>query len=299
MTEPAFRLIAPQANRSFVFKWEVFDLTTRWHYHPEVELIYFIEGKTNGVIGEGFQYFEEGDLVILGANFPHVLQENREFVRQSPDCKPFGLIIQFTEDFLGPDFLKKPELKSIELLLKKSHRGLRFRKSSTMQVASKLMAMHELSETRKLISLLDILSTLAEGNAYDYMTPKDYSYDSSHDEERMRNINQYVYAHFTGAISIKEIAGIANMTETSFCRYFKSRTLKHFSRFLNEVRISYACKLLSNSRYSVTEVCFESGFNTLSYFTRQFKKITKLTPQEFQKMKRSSAGTFKAAEAVS
>lgn len=119
MNEPSFRLIAPQANRSFVFKWEPFDLTTRWHYHPEVELIYFIEGNTSAVIGEGFQHFEEGDLVLLGANFPHVLQEDKEFVKQHPKCKPFGLIVQFRENFLGNDFFQKPELKKIDTMLKK------------------------------------------------------------------------------------------------------------------------------------------------------------------------------------
>jgi AraC-like DNA-binding protein len=289
MTEPSFRLIAPQANRSFVFKWEHFDLTTRWHYHPEVELIYFIEGKTNGVIGDGFQRFEEGDLVLLGANFPHVLQDNKEFAREHPDSKPFGLIIQFTEDFLGTDFLKKPELKLIETLLRKSQRGIRFKKTAVAKVAQTLCYMHKQNETRKLVSLLDILTTLSEEKVFEYLTSKDYSYDdASYDEDRMRSINEYVYQHFTEHISIKEIATIANMTETSFCRYFKSRTLKHFSRFLNEVRISYACKLLSNTKYSITEVCFESGFNALSYFTRQFKKNTGFTPQEFKRMKESS-----------
>lgn len=68
--EPSYRLIQPQANRSFVFKLEPFGLHTRWHYHPEVELIYFMEGRTSAVIGESFQEFEEGDLVLLGANFP-------------------------------------------------------------------------------------------------------------------------------------------------------------------------------------------------------------------------------------
>jgi AraC-like DNA-binding protein len=288
MTQPSFRLIAPQANRSFVFKWEPFDLTTRWHYHPEVELIYFIEGKSNGVIGNGFEHFEEGDLVLLGANFPHVLQENKEFARENPHCKPFGLIIQFTEDFMGPEFLKKPELKSIDSLVRKSQRGIRFRKTTVTKVSQSLLTMHKQTETRKLITLLDILSTLSEEKAHEYLTAKDYNYNESYDGDRMRLINEYVYQHFTEHVTIKEIAAVANMTETSFCRYFKSRTLKHFSLFLNEVRISYACKLLSNTDYSITEVCFESGFNALSYFTRQFKKTTNLTPQEFQRIKRNS-----------
>ena len=286
MVSPSYRLIHPQANRSFVFKWEPFGLTTRWHYHPEVELIYFIEGKTNGVIGDGFQHFEEGDLVILGANFPHVLQENKAFEKERPDCKPFGLIIQFTEDFLGNGFMQKPELQSVNMLLKKAQRGVHFKKSAVDKVKDSLLRMHELNETRKLFSLLDVLETLAESEAYEYMTHKNYGYDHTQDEERMCCINEYVYEHFTEKITIKNIASIANMTETSFCRYFKTRTLKSFTKFLNEIRISYACKLLSNTKYSVTAVCFESGFNDLSYFTRQFKKIMKLAPQEYQKRKR-------------
>src|ERR1700761_3418115 len=101
MSAPSYRLINPQANLSFVFKWESLDLKTRWHYHPEIELIYFIEGKTTGVIGDGFQQFEEGQLIILGANLPHVLQTDSEFSREHPDCTPFGVVMQFTEEFLG------------------------------------------------------------------------------------------------------------------------------------------------------------------------------------------------------
>ena len=287
MIAPSYRLINPQANRSFVFKWEAFDLTTRWHYHPEIELIYFIEGKTNAVIGDGFQHFEEGDLVILGANFPHVLQENKAFAKVNPECRPFGLILQFTEDFLGADFMKKPELQQVNTLLNKSKRGIHFKKEAVEKVKDPLLNMHQLNEPRKLLSMLDILETLAETAAYDYMTNKNYGYDHTQDEDRMRNIHQYIYEHFTEKITVKDIAGVANMTETSFCRYFKTRTLKNFTRFVNEIRISYACKLLSNTNYTVTAVCFESGFNELSYFTRQFKKIMKLSPQQYQKWKKA------------
>lgn len=288
MAEPSYRLIAPQANRSFIFKWEPFGLTTRWHYHPEVELIYFIKGSTNGVIGDGFQQFYEGDLVLLGANFPHVLQENKEYAIRHPKTKPFGLIIQFTEDFLGADFLLKPELKSVRLLLKKAQRGISFRKSIVKKVAEKLEQMNELNEPRKLLSLLDVLQTLAETEAYEYMTSKNYSYDHTQDEERMHCINQYVYEHFKDKITIADIAAVANMTETSFCRYFKSRTLKSFTHFLNEIRVAYACKLLNNSQYTVTDTCFECGFNNLSYFNRQFKAVMKMSPQQFQKWKKKA-----------
>jgi AraC-like DNA-binding protein len=283
--EPSYRLIAPQANRSFVFKWEVFDLTTRWHHHPEVELIYFIEGCSTGVIGEGFQEFKEGDLVLLGTHFPHVLQESKEYRRQHPNGKPFGLIIQFTPDFLGTHFLEKPELQPVNKLLQKAGRGLFFHKAITEKVAPLLLNMHRQAESRKLLSLLEILVLLSEEGTFEFMTPKGYVHDPCADEERMRCVHQYVYNHFTGPITLKEIAAIANMTETSFCRYFKSRTLKHFTQFLNEIRIAYACRLLSNSNYTVSSACFESGFNNLSYFYRQFKTIMKISPQQYQTRK--------------
>src|SRR5687768_17392350 len=285
MTEPSYRLIAPQANRSFVFKWEPFGLSTRWHYHPEIELIFFLEGETNAVIGDGFQHFKSGDLVILGANFPHVLQEDEEYARQHPNHKPFGLIIQFTEEFLGKEFLNKPELLAVKTLLQKAGRGLRFQKDTIDKVKAVLLEMHELNESRKLLSLLNVLVTLSEDEGFEYLTAKGYVYDPGQDEERMNNIHQYVYEHFTGAISLKEIAAVANMTETSFCRYFKTRTLKHFTQFVNEIRIAYSCRLLNNNNYTVTHACFESGFNNLSYFNRQFKQVMKVSPQQYQKWK--------------
>ncbi len=285
MSIPTYRLINPQANRCYVFKWEPFGLTTPWHYHPELELIYFIKGKTTGVIGEGFVEFNEGDLVLLGANFPHVLQEHVQFQRENPDCKPFGLIIQFTEAFLGQSFFDIPELLPVRQLINKAKRGIIFNKKTVDKVAPVLSKMHRMNDTRKLIVLLDVLATLSEQKAYDYLTPKDYSYEHTQDEVRLQSINEYVYKHFKEPISIAEIAEVVSMTETSFCRYFKNRTLKTFVRFLNEVRVSYASKLLNNDNYSITDACFESGFNSLSYFNRQFKSIMKMSPLQYKKWK--------------
>ena len=129
---------------------------------------------------------------------------------------------------------------------------------------------------------------LSEDEAFDFLTPKGYVYGAGQDEERMHNIHQYVYEHFTEPIVIKEIAAVANMTETSFCRYFKTRTLKHFTQFVNEIRIAYSCRLLNNNNYTVTHACFESGFNSLSYFNRQFKQVMKVSPQQYQKWKKAA-----------
>ncbi|TAE52265.1 MAG: AraC family transcriptional regulator [Bacteroidetes bacterium] len=284
MTGPAYRLIHPQANRSFVFKWEAFDLSTRWHYHPELELIYFMKGRTNSVIGDGFGEFEEGDLVLLGANFPHVLQENPEFKREHPAEKPFGLILQFTEDFLGETFTKAPEMQPLRHLFQRARRGLQFGPEISARVKPLLHAMNTQHDTRKLIQLLDVLVTLAESPDFRYLVNQDYYFDFSKDEERMWRINQYAYAHFQEQISIDKAAEIAHMSKTAFCRYFKTRTLKTFTRFLNEIRIAYACKLLQKKDSTVTQACFESGFNSLSYFDRTFKEVMGKSPLEHRRL---------------
>ncbi|GAB3171793.1 AraC family transcriptional regulator [Telluribacter humicola] len=282
MVSPSYRLINPQANRSFIFKWEPFDLTTRWHYHPELELIYFIEGKVSGVMGDGFREFDEGEVVLLGANFPHVLQPHSEYTQQYPTARPFGLIIQFTDCFLGEAFINCPELQGMKQLFERARRGIRFGRQASQKVAHVLNEMPGQPDSRKLMGILHVLLTLSETVDYDYLTHQGYHFDHSRDEERMWQINQYVYRHFTERITIADVAAIANMSETAFCRYFKSRTLKHFTRYLNEIRIAYACKLLQKPNYTVTEACFEAGFNSLSYFNRQFKEIMQLSPQKYR-----------------
>lgn len=285
MSIPSYKLINSQANRCFVFKWEHFDLTTPWHFHPEIELIYFITGKTTGVIGEGFQEFNEGDLVMLGAGFPHVLQVHSPYAREYPQINPFGLIMQFTEEFLGKDFFNIQELLPVKHLLEKAKRGIIFGSAVVEKISGKLTSMHQLNDTRKLVGMLDILVTLSNTNDFRYLTPENYSYDHTNDEERIQKINQYIYQHFKDPISISDIAMVSNMTETSFCRYFKAKTQKKFVRFLNEVRISYASKLLNNDSYSITDACYESGFNSLSYFIRQFRTIMKMSPMEYKSWK--------------
>ena len=68
------------------------------------------------------------------------------------------------------------------------------------------------------------------------------------------------------------MADLANMKVPSFCRYFKKLPIRPFTQFVNEYRITHALKLLAEQPLSITEVCFESGFNNFSYFNRTFKE---------------------------
>lgn len=79
--------------------------------------------------------------------------------------------------------------------------------------------------------------------------------------------------NFREKISLDEVAAIANMTSTSFSRYFKARVNKSFSDFVKEIRIEQACKLLKEERLNINHIGYECGFQTLSNFNKQFKTL--------------------------
>jgi AraC-like DNA-binding protein len=134
----------------------------------------------------------------------------------------------------------------------------------------------------RLIVLLGLLSLLADSNEYELLSSAEVSGQNVEDNDRLNKVFDFVMNNFREGIQLEKVAEIANMSYSGFCRYFKNRTKKNFSCFVNEIRIGYACKRLMESYLSVSDVCYESGFNNLTNFNEQFKKIVKLTPYQFK-----------------
>lgn len=287
-TEPSYRLINKPANRSFIIKHGTLNLLTRWHYHPEIEIAFMLEGNAHAVIGQRFVEFKKGELLLLGANLPHVIYENADYAAKSNVPLPTGLIIQFKENFLGSEFIDSPEMSEVKKLFSLSSNGIRFSRQLTSKLATQLNGLNAVQEKRKILVLLDILITLAEASPLDYevLTTDENIQSVQHDEERMMRIKNFLLKNFKKKITIEQMASMVHMSESSFCRYFASRTLKNFTQYLNEIRISYACRLLAKSDYSISDACFESGFNSISYFNRQFKRVLNKTPKIYQNEKR-------------
>jgi AraC-like DNA-binding protein len=136
----------------------------------------------------------------------------------------------------------------------------------------------------RLISLLNLLNSLADSPDYELLSNPDLSWENNKDSDRLNKVFDYLMTHFTENIQLEEVAELANMSYSGFCRYFKNRTKKTFSHFVNEIRIGYACKRLMESDItSISNVCFECGFNNLTNFNEQFKKIVKVTPHQFKR----------------
>ncbi|MDZ4706992.1 MAG: AraC family transcriptional regulator [Bacteroidota bacterium] len=101
--------------------------------------------------------------------------------------------------------------------------------------------------------------------------------------ERMNRVHEHVLKNFKARVSLEEAAAVANLSPTSFSWYFRMHANKTFLDFLTEIRIGHACKLLSSQKIDVAEACYESGFNTLSNFNKQFKAVTHYTPLAYKK----------------
>ncbi len=270
--------ITPDRGSSFkVLHWRSHEDRFFWHQHPEYEIVYIHKGSGKRHIGQHLSHFEEGELMFIGPNVPHL---NFGY---GADYEHEEIVVQLRDTFLGESFLQSPELQDINRLFELSKKGLIFFGETRQEVANLMLALPQLSHFERLIQLLIILQKLATSKEYNLLKINGISYEHSHREEaRIRQIYGYVEQHYQREIDVQTVADLANLTVPSFCRYFKKITQMTFTDFVNEYRIKQASKLLVQN-HSVTDVCYSSGFNNLSHFTKTFKAVTGKTPREYKK----------------
>jgi len=282
--KPILRKVDTGSN-SFSVKEDIYPyLYNHWHYHPEVELTLIRQGTGMRLVGDSIEQFKDGDLILLGANLPHLWRSDAEYFSDQPGLHVEAVAIHFKKDFWGTDFLDLPEMKLIKELLEKARRGIRVAGKTKNAIAPKMEAALKASDSARIVLLIDMLATIAASKDYKFLSSagflKSYSLANT---DKINVIYDYTFNNFQKELSIKEIASVANLSPHSFCRYFKTRTLKTYWQFLLEVRIGYACRLLIEDKLTVARICYECGFNNLSNFNRHFKSITNKTPLQYVK----------------
>jgi AraC-like DNA-binding protein len=254
-----------------------------WHFHPHYQLFLVEEGTGTRFIGDSIKPFAEGDLVFLGPNWPHLWRSDQAFFKRDSGLTTRGIVVYFSEDFLGDHFFDKPEMSLMQQLLEHARRGLEWTGPTRDLVHQTLqkLTVQAVGFTR-VMTLLSLLDDLSHAADYRFITSLGYTNTVKPSEtDRMQQVHNYVLGHFHDDISLDSVADLAGMTPPAFCRYFKARANKTFSEFVSEIRIGHSCKLLMEGKLSVTQVSYESGYRTLSNFNRQFKGITGQTPSEY------------------
>ncbi|WP_026631652.1 AraC family transcriptional regulator [Dyadobacter alkalitolerans] len=256
----------------------------RWHYHPELELIHIEQGSGTQFVGDNIQNFQSGDLLLIGANLPHYWRCDEKYFQRESQLYAQATVVHFSLDLFGNAFLDLPENKAIRKLLLKAKFGMKLLGEGTENVKKLLQDLLDQKGGNAVISLLQILENLAHCAETKTLSHTHYQeeYDQ-YDTDRINQIYQYSISNFQKKISIEEISEIANISPHSFCRYFKSRSRKTYSQFLLELRIGHACKLLSETKLPVAQICYESGFNNFANFNKYFKIHTGKSPLAYQK----------------
>jgi AraC-like DNA-binding protein len=276
--KPIVEKLTLSENTSFLartYKTPLFEVP--WHQHIEYELIMFKEGEGSSFIGNYVGEFKTGDIFFLGSNLPHTFQKaNKELITSA-------VVIQFRDDFWGKDFLQLPESRNIQQLLEISYQGLKITGSCKQQLTPFIEELEFAEGFDRIILLCECLQMIMHNKEYEPVSTQEVkAYNTKH-KERIDKIYQYTIDCFQEPVSLTEVAKHAGMSVPAFCNYFKKSTKKTYIDFLNEVRIGYACKQLIDTQKTVEEICYESGFNTLANFNKQFLKVKQITPSRHRK----------------
>jgi AraC-like DNA-binding protein len=261
----SFRLLNPQLHDFFF-----------WHYHPEYEIVYIEGADGTRHVGEHISRFEGSDLVLIGPFIPHL---NFDYGIKTPYKK---YVLHIKEDFLDKVFPQMPELSDIKTLFEQARKGIYFSGASKAEIGEALKKIFELTHFEQFMAILKLLQMMA--NAAEKYTlhanPVGQHYNLK-EQQRLKVVYAYIETHYQEKMDIIDMAKLTHLTHAAFCRYFKKMTLMTFTEFVNQYRVNQAKKLLLLDN-NVTEVCFQCGFESLSYFNRVFKKVTGLNPKQFK-----------------
>jgi AraC-like DNA-binding protein len=228
--------------------------------------------------------FKAGDVVLVGSNLPHYWRFDDAYFEEYTDVTADVRVAHFCENFCGEAFLHLPETVHLRTLLDRAKRGLQVEGETRKKVAELLERIMEADGMYRLLLLMEALYTIAASQQTRQLSSIGFQHNFQEAEyERINTIYEYSLKNFRRPILLEEIAGVANISPNSFCRFFKSRTRKTYSRFLIEIRVGHACKLLIENNLSIKQLCYESGFNNFTSFYKYFKLITGKSPLGYQR----------------
>jgi AraC-like DNA-binding protein len=284
--KPAFERTPRQQWESFhceVVRGSSYHAT--WHFHPECQITLVLKSHGYRLVGDNITTLRPGDLVLVGANLPHVWYQD-DSTTASPDAV-HAIVVRFTETFLGPAFLEVPEMHLVLRLLKRAKRGLVITGSTREQVSAKMQRLPATSGLERLAGLLSILATLAESTELKPIASPGFAPAlGGGDQERVERVIGFIDRHLDEEIDREVLAREAHLSPGAFSRFFKLRTGKTPRRYLNEVRVGRACRLLSEVDLKVTDIALRSGFQNLANFNRRFRQIMRMTPQTYRRQMR-------------
>lgn len=268
-------IASKRGNESFLaysFKVPAFEF--KWHYHPEYELTLITKGNGKRLVGDSYESFDVGDLVLLGPDLPHTWSSEAINKQQVS-----AIVIQFSEDFIS-SFLTLTEFSKVSGLLSASSRGLFFPKALT--IYRSLEELPELTGVEKVAALMNILQKLTQQKCIKLSSEYFNPVKGEETETRINKVCRYIQKNASKDLTLDQVAALIHLSRSAFSKFFKRATGKTFSDYVNDIRIGNACHLLTESDKAISEIAYDTGFESLTYFNRVFLRKKNLTPRSFR-----------------
>ncbi len=259
-------------------------LYDKLHQHPETQIMYIVKGEGTLVAGDYVGRFQPGDVFLLGSLQAHVFRNDDGYYKSKSKKQAHAISLYFDENYAGTSFWQLDELKNVRHLLNQSKRGLQLSGNTRVAAIALIEKLLKAEGVDKLILFLELLKVISQSKELKTLSVVSLRTDLSDNEgKRMNAILQFTFQQSHRPIYLDEVAAVANLSLEAFCRFFKTRTRKTYTTFLNEVRVSKACRHLISSDKPIHLIAFETGFNNLSHFNRVFKKLKGQTPRAYLK----------------
>ena len=226
-------------------------------------------------VGKSVERFEPGDLVLIGANLPHMWA--------AADQEAASTVVHFLLQRWGTDFWQLPEVRKLRRLLAMAARGLRFTGPEAWETGRAVdeLAAQPTHDLRSLVRFLSVCERLTRTPHYALNSPPGKETSIERDP-RLSQILEWIQRHVVEPLTQEQAAAEVDMSPAAFSRWFKKHVGRVFHRHLNELRVAMVCAKLSSAQESITEVAFQCGYNSLANFNRRFREITGFTPSEFR-----------------
>ena len=280
--KPIFKKVDSKSEGAFVARIDQFaQFYNKWHFHPELELTHIVKGRGTRFVGDNIEFFQDGDLILVGANLPHVWKNQNKESELS-----VARVVQFLPNFMGDDVLKLVEFKNIQKLLIKSSFGLKIEGEVKILILGFLNKLFKTEDPLEriilIIKMLDCLGTSDETIPISkslFLVELD-----KQNKDRLNRVIDYTITNFASKIMLEDVASISNMSVSNFCKFFKVRVKKTYVQYLTEVRIGMSCKMLIENQLSINRIAYDSGFVNISNFNRAFKLNKNMTPFSYRKL---------------
>lgn len=259
-----------------------FNAQPEYHSHPELELLYVIEGKGTRIVNGIAESFESGDMVLMGPGVPHiwVTEENNSGIDNN---SPKAILVYFNIFKFQELFNSLKEFSNIKKLINDSRKGIKITGATRDKIGKMLLELHVAHGYPQIEGILRILHLISISQEKSFVIANLHE-PAEHDiSDRMVPVLKFINDNLHHPITLEQVAELACMTESAFCRFFRSRLKKNFSQYLQEQRIAKACSLLVQTGRPISDISDLCGYKSTSHFSQVFKSQIKLTPFQYRR----------------